>query len=87
MREEAFILAATRRKKADDYKANKLAKQIQEKDDRSSAIKEGYETLSKMRNTMKVCTHALTHSYSLTHTHSLIHTHPLTHSPTHPLTW
>ena len=53
LRQEAYILAATRAKKMDDYKMSRLNQEIKNKDDRSHAIQEGYKTLSKMRNTMK----------------------------------
>ncbi len=53
IRQEAFDLAATRRKKAMDYQDSMNKKAIRDKDDKCQAIQDGFKTLSQMRNKMK----------------------------------
>jgi hypothetical protein len=52
IRQEAFELAARRRKKADDHKRATLLAEVKRKDDRYQAMKEGGETLNQMRHVM-----------------------------------
>lgn len=51
--QEAYELSAMRRKKQNDYKMMKMMEAVKNKDDRCKAIKDGYNQLNKMRNTMK----------------------------------
>jgi hypothetical protein len=53
IRQEAFDLAAARRKKAKDYQDSKQKKAIRDKDDKCQAIQDGFKTLSHMRNKMR----------------------------------
>jgi hypothetical protein len=52
IRQEAFELSAQRRKKANDYKFAQLQSEIERKDGRYDAMKEGRETLNHMRHVM-----------------------------------
>jgi len=52
IRQEAYELSASRRKKADDYKEAKLLQTLKDKDDRYIAIKTGYKRLEDMRREM-----------------------------------
>lgn len=53
IRQEAFDLAAARRKKAVEYQDSQNKKAIRDKDDKCQAIQDGFKTLSQMRNKMK----------------------------------
>ena len=52
IRQEAFELASSRQKKADEYKEAKLMMSLKQKDDRYQAIKSGYKRLEDMRREM-----------------------------------
>jgi len=52
IRQEAYELAAQRRKKADDHKFEQLKAEIKRKEDRVNAMSEGKETLNHMRHVM-----------------------------------
>ena len=53
IRQEAFDLAATRRKKAIEHEEAQRKQAIKDKDDKCKAIQDGFKTLSHMRNKMK----------------------------------
>ena len=53
IRQEAFDLAAARRKKAMEHGEALRKQAIKDKDDKCQAIQDGFKTLSKMRNKMK----------------------------------
>ena len=53
IRQESFELAAVRQKKAVDHKNDQLLETIRRKKERARAIKEGEDTLSRMRTNMK----------------------------------
>lgn len=52
-RQEAFVMAAHRARKAQEYKMMRLAAELKNKDDRCAAIKKGFFALDHMRNSMK----------------------------------
>ena len=52
IRQEAFELASSRRKKANEYKEAKLMASLKMKDDKYQAIKGGYKKLEDMRRVM-----------------------------------
>jgi hypothetical protein len=53
IRKEAFDIAAFRKMKADEYRKQQLEQDIQDKAQRSQAIKRGFHILDHMRNSMK----------------------------------
>ena len=53
IRQEAFDLAAARRKKAMEHEEAQRKQAIKDKDDKCKAIQDGFKTLSQMRNKMK----------------------------------
>jgi uncharacterized protein (DUF927 family) len=53
LRQEAFAISAMREKKKEEYRMAKLQKQLQDKEERLKAIKQGFTVLSSMRNSMK----------------------------------
>jgi hypothetical protein len=53
IRQEAFKMASLRAKKAHEYKMMKVMADIQNKEERCSAIKKGFFALNDMRNSMK----------------------------------
>ena len=56
IRKEAFELAASRRKKADDYREHKLKEQLRIKEEKYQAMKGGYAKLEDMRRVMhEIC--------------------------------
>lgn len=63
IRQEAFELASSRRKKADDYKEAKLLKTLQDKDDRYRAIQTGYKRLEDMRREMHEAVAKTAHAF------------------------
>ena len=51
--QEAHEIALFRTQKAEEYRREKLLHQLKEKEARANAIKQGFETLGQMRNSMK----------------------------------
>jgi len=53
IRQEAHEIALQRAQKAEEYRREKVLQQLQFKEERSNAIKEGFQMLSQMRTSMK----------------------------------
>ncbi|RYH28548.1 hypothetical protein EON65_11775 [archaeon] len=53
LRQEAYTINSIREKKKEDYRLAKIQKQLKDKEDRLSAIRQGFNVLSSMRNSMK----------------------------------
>lgn len=53
LRQEAFAMSAMREKKKEDYRLAKVQKNLENKDERLKAIRQGFNVLSTMRNSMK----------------------------------
>jgi myosin heavy subunit len=53
IRQEAHEIALRRAQKAEEYRMNKIKEDIKNKEERMSAIKQGFHVLDHMRNTMK----------------------------------
>ena len=53
IRDEGYEMAKARARKAQEYRMEKLNKELREKQERSDAIKKGFFVLNQMRNTMK----------------------------------
>jgi hypothetical protein len=62
-RQEAHEIALFRAQKAEEYRREKLLQQLQHKDERANAIKQGFLSLSQMRNSMKVSLFSLSCYY------------------------
>ena len=60
IRQEAYDLAATRKKKADDYRKRLAEKAIRDKDNKCKAIQNGFQTLTQMRMKMRDIMHSAT---------------------------
>lgn len=60
IRQEAYDLAAMRKKKADDYRRRMAEKAIRDKDNKCMAIQNGFQTLSQMRMKMRDIMHSAT---------------------------
>jgi hypothetical protein len=60
IRQEAYDLASSRKKKADDYRKRMAEKAIQDKDNKCLAIKNGFQTLTQMRMKMRDIMHSAT---------------------------
>jgi len=60
IRQEAYDLASSRKKKADDYRKRLAEKAIQDKDNKCLAIKNGFQTLTQMRMKMRDIMHSAT---------------------------
>jgi len=60
IRQEAYDLAATRKKKADDYRKRMAEKAIRDKDSKCAAIQNGFQTLTQMRMKMRDIMHSAT---------------------------
>jgi hypothetical protein len=52
-RQEAFTIGSIRVKKKEEYKQAKLQKQVEDKQERLKAIRQGFTVLSSMRSSMK----------------------------------
>ncbi len=53
IRQEAHEIALLRAQKVEEYRREKLLQQLRDKEERTNAIKKGFETLDQMRNSMK----------------------------------
>eukprot|EP01031_Cornospumella_fuschlensis_P042483 gene42483-51898_t len=53
LRQEAYTINSIREKKKEEYRLAKIQKQLQDKEERLSAIRKGFTVLSSMRNSMK----------------------------------
>jgi len=58
IRQEAYDLAATRKRKADDYRKRLAEKAIHDKDKKCLAIQNGFQTLTQMRTKMRDIMHS-----------------------------
>ena len=58
IRQEAYDLAATRKRKADDYRKRLAEKAIRDKDKKCLAIQNGFQTLTQMRTKMRDIMHS-----------------------------
>lgn len=53
IRQEAHEIALFRAQKTEEYRKEKLLQQLKDKEERTMAIKRGFQTLDQMRNSMK----------------------------------